>query len=224
MEQHRQRIQPRHVKVAVWGETELVVRGLQGMLGPFEDRLTLVPDRRGRPAIPCDLVLYEPSRIPGRTSAARSRRARVPGRMVAYSWDCSPEMVSTEMSRGAIGYLGKWLPAKRLVADLMRLAEGQVVIDVDPAPPGHHSDAEENEWPLTQRETEVLALIAAGRSNQELAEEMQLSINSVKSYIRSSYNKIQVTSRSQAVLWAVQHGLLLKQVESENPPEPASIR
>ena len=53
----------------------------------------------------------------------------------------------------------------------------------------------------------TLALIATGRSNDEIAQEMRISLNSVKSYIRSAYRKTGVQSRSQAVLWAVTHGV-----------------
>ena len=60
---------------------------------------------------------------------------------------------------------------------------------------------------LTTRERETLALIATGRSNDEIAQEMRISLNSVKSYIRSAYRKTGVQSRSQAVLWAVTHGV-----------------
>jgi DNA-binding NarL/FixJ family response regulator len=59
---------------------------------------------------------------------------------------------------------------------------------------------------LTPREQEVLALIVAGRSNEDLAGDLYLSIKTVKSMIRSVYRKIDVTSRSQAVAWGVDHG------------------
>ena len=49
--------------------------------------------------------------------------------------------------------------------------------------------------------------IAAGRSNAQIAASLQVSINSVKSYVRSSYRKIGATSRSQAVLWGIAQGL-----------------
>jgi DNA-binding NarL/FixJ family response regulator len=137
--------------------------------------------------------------------------------MVAFGWDCSPEAVSTEMSRGAAGFLSKWLPARRLVRDLLQIADGRVVVDAwtgrsDPQRP------EKGAWHLTQRESEVLAMIASGRSNREIADETNLSINSVKSYIRGAYAKIEVTSRSQAVLWAIQHGLLVSgESDTEGP-------
>ena len=66
-------------------------------------------------------------------------------------------------------------------------------------------------WPgrnegLTDRESEILALITQGNSNAEVAKLTYLSPNTVKSYIRTIYRKINVTSRTQAVLWGVRHG------------------
>ena len=67
------------------------------------------------------------------------------------------------------------------------------------------------DWPgrpagLSSREAEILALITQGLSNDEIAARAFISINSVKSYIRGAYRKINVTSRTQAVLWAVDNG------------------
>ena len=67
------------------------------------------------------------------------------------------------------------------------------------------------DWPgreegLTPRESEVLALITRGLSNEQVATTTRLSPNSVKSYIRGAYRKIGVSSRTQAVLWALDHG------------------
>jgi DNA-binding NarL/FixJ family response regulator len=128
--------------------------------------------------------------------------------MVAYGWDCSPEAVSTEMARGAAGFVSKWLPGRRLAWNLLQIADGRTVVDAWSGQP-EVTRAGAEKWPLTQRETEVLSMIASGKANRDIAEETNLSINSVKSYIRGAYSKIEVTSRSQAVLWAIQHGLLV---------------
>ena len=77
-------------------------------------------------------------------------------------------------------------------------------------PPRARSIGELN-WPgrsegLTDRESEILALITQGKSNAEVAKLTYLSPNTVKSYIRTIYRKINVTSRTQAVLWGVRHG------------------
>nr|WP_227467367.1 LuxR C-terminal-related transcriptional regulator [Nocardioides lijunqiniae] len=59
---------------------------------------------------------------------------------------------------------------------------------------------------MSSRETEIVSLIVRGLSNQEIADTAYLSINSVKTYIRTAYRKMGVTRRSQAVVWAMQHG------------------
>ena len=59
---------------------------------------------------------------------------------------------------------------------------------------------------LSVREGEILRLISQGLSNQEIAEKAYLSINTVKSYIRSAYRRMGVESRSQAILWAIDRG------------------
>ena len=69
------------------------------------------------------------------------------------------------------------------------------------------------DWPgraegLSDRESEILALITQGESNAEVAALTYLSPNSVKSYIRSIYRKIGAGSRTQAVLWGVNHGFM----------------
>jgi len=61
---------------------------------------------------------------------------------------------------------------------------------------------------LTNREVDVVTLVTNGLSNQEIADRLYLSINSVKTYIRSAYRKIGATSRSQAVIWGVRNGML----------------
>ncbi len=71
----------------------------------------------------------------------------------------------------------------------------------------------EGEWPgrqakLSAREAEVLALITQGYTNNDIASRSYLSINSVKSYIRSAYRKIGVERRSQAVRWGMENGML----------------
>ena len=60
---------------------------------------------------------------------------------------------------------------------------------------------------LTERELDILERIAAGMSNTQIAAELYISINTVKSSIRTAYKRIGARTRSQAVLWAVQHDL-----------------
>jgi DNA-binding CsgD family transcriptional regulator len=71
----------------------------------------------------------------------------------------------------------------------------------------------QSSWPgreegLSVREAEVVALITQGHTNPEIAASLYLSLNSLKSYIRSAYRKMGVERRSQAVRWGIEHGML----------------
>ena len=58
---------------------------------------------------------------------------------------------------------------------------------------------------LSGREREILALIAQGHSNEEICDLLHVSINTVKTHIRSLYKRIGVDRRSQAIVWAHRH-------------------
>ena len=59
----------------------------------------------------------------------------------------------------------------------------------------------------------MLRLIVQGYTNQEISERLYLSINSIKTYIRTTYRKLGVGSRQQAVTWAIQHGFPIERDE-----------
>jgi DNA-binding CsgD family transcriptional regulator len=66
---------------------------------------------------------------------------------------------------------------------------------------------------LSPRESNVLELVVLGHTNQQIADTLYLSINSVKTYIRSAYRKTGVSTRGQAVAWGIQHGFSAEQIE-----------
>ena len=95
-----------------------------------------------------------------------------------------------------------------LIAALEAVHAGETVIS---DPPQRARSVTGLDWPgrregLTDREAEILALITQGKSNAEVAALTFLSPNTVKSYIRSIYRKIDVASRTQAVLWGIDNG------------------
>ncbi|QIG43370.1 response regulator transcription factor [Nocardioides anomalus] len=74
---------------------------------------------------------------------------------------------------------------------------------------GRHADRRNRRLPgeLTEREFRVLELIGAGLTNEAIAKELYLSVNTVKTYVRTAYRKLDVPDRAQAMLWALEHGL-----------------
>jgi Response regulator containing a CheY-like receiver domain and an HTH DNA-binding domain len=61
---------------------------------------------------------------------------------------------------------------------------------------------------LTSRETEILALIAEGKSNKEIAAELFISVNTVKVHVSNIFQKIEVSSRTEATLYAIENGIV----------------
>jgi DNA-binding NarL/FixJ family response regulator len=126
-------------------------------------------------------------------------------KVVIYSWNLRPDLIEEAIAGGASGYLSKVLTGPVIVQALERIMAGEVVILA-----GDHETSvdAEGDWPgrsagLSPREAEVLALICRGLSNQEIADRAHVSINSIKTYIRSAYRKIGVERRTQALLWAL---------------------
>jgi NarL family two-component system response regulator LiaR len=200
------------ITVTLTDESELITSGLRAMLEPYGDHVALVSCwRSGRPA---DVVLHDPA-SPG--NEARIDRLLAGGdgsRVVLYTWQVTPALVDSALARGLRGCLSKRLGGEDLVADLLRIMDGEVVVDVGPE--GRRAAAARDPVePLSARELQVVTLITRGLSNQEIARELTLSINSVKSYVRSAYRKMGVTSRSRAVLWGVRHGCLAEPASAE---------
>lgn len=194
------------LRVAIVDDHELVVKGLATMLEPYRHRLRVVPVSSADPLKQrIDIALFDSLAQRGGDEVVRailaSRHIR---RFAVYTWQFHSELVDAALESGADGYLSKSLRTQPLMEALERVHAGERV--VCPAL-GEQSGEAVMDEELTQRESEILALITQGLSNNEIVERTHLSINSVKTYIRTAYRKVGVTTRSQAVLWGVRNGL-----------------
>lgn len=185
------------------------------MLQPFSDRVQVVETDIDLTAeAPVDLTLYDtfgrPSVDPATIDAVVSDPTS--GIVAVYTWDMQPKLIDMAIKRGCRGYLDKTLSAEELVEHIEAIADGEVVT----SPP--HEELPDSAirngqaWPgkdagLTPREAEVVALITQGLTNTEIAARSFISVNSLKSYIRSAYRKMGVERRAQAVRWGIEHGL-----------------
>ena len=199
------------VRVALVDDYDVVVIGLAHLFDAYRDRIVVAELDTNQPVTDeVDVVLYDSFAQPEADHddiavLVDNPHAR---HVVVYTWNFHPALVDGAMAKGASGYLSKTLPAHELVTAIEAIADGKVVISDTPP---RSRPAVGLDWPgrtegLTDREAEVLALITQGRSNSEIAQVMYLSINTVKTYIRSAYRKIGVTGRSHAMLWGLDHG------------------
>jgi DNA-binding NarL/FixJ family response regulator len=202
---------PRPITVALVDDYDVVVIGVANILGQYADRVVIAEiDTNESLSDEVDIVLYDSFAQPESDHdeiqvLVDNPRAK---RVVVYTWNFHPDLVDQARRQGVRGYLSKAMPARDLVAALEAIHAGEVVIS---EPPPRARPVSGSDWPgrgegLTDRESEILALITQGKSNAEVAKLTYLSPNTVKSYIRSIYRKINVASRTQAVLWGVDNG------------------
>ena len=204
---------PEPITIAVVDDYDVVVLGVARMLEQYPDRVAVVElSTSSTVDRPVDVVLYDAFAQPETDSADLQQFLENPlaGRTVVYTWNFHPTLVEEARRIGVHGYLSKALPARDLVTSLERVAAGELVVS---DPPGRARSATGLDWPgrsegLSDRESEILALITQGRNNAEVASITFLSPNTIKSYVRTIYRKIGVTSRTQAVLWGVRHGFV----------------
>jgi len=201
----------RPISVALVDDYDVVLIGLAHMFDRYRDRIVVAEIDANEPVNEAvDIVLYDTFAQPESDHdnvgvLVGHPQAR---RVVVYTWNCHQQLIDDALGKGASGYLAKTLPARELVAALEAIHDGQTVVAVPSRKAGAPGGLD---WPgrsegLTDREAEILALITQGNSNADIAATTFLSINSIKSYIRSTYRKIGVASRTQAVLWGIEHG------------------
>jgi len=112
---------------------------------------------------------------------------------------------------GALGYLLKDTKAEELIQAIKAASEGQVQLSPQAAARlMREVRAPESPETLTDRETEVLRLLAQGRSNKEVAHQLTIGEKTVKTHVSSILAKLNVSSRTQAALYAVRIGLVDK--------------
>jgi DNA-binding NarL/FixJ family response regulator len=201
----------RAMTVSLVDDYDVVLIGLAHMFDQYRDRVVVAEiDANASLSDAIDIVMYDSFAQPESDHreiadlVASPRAAKV----VVYTWNFQPELIASALDQGVRGYLSKTLPARDLVAALEAVHAGEVVVS---EPPRRTSSAMGLDWPgrkegITDREAEILALITQGKNNAEVATLTYLSPNTVKSYIRSIYRKIDASSRTQAVLWGVRHG------------------
>jgi DNA-binding NarL/FixJ family response regulator len=199
------------VRVAIVNDYEIVVAGVAGLLAPFRDRIEVVEMAANTGIITdVDVVLYDTfGGVQGDGVDLDTLVDDSGARVAVFSWNIERGLVDRALERGAWGYLSKGLTGEEIAKAVEEIHAGQVV--TAPVPVDEVAEALSGSWPgrehgLTHRESEVLALITQGLTNQEIADRAYISINSVKTYVRTAYRKIGATRRSQAVRWGMEHG------------------
>ena len=194
------------IRVSLVNDYEVVLRGLHSMLEPFHDRIQIVEHQvGGTPHRQADIALFDT--FAGRRDALdRARQMADDGfvrHIVLYTWDAAPQFLDIAKSIGVAAVIMKSVSGELLVEQLERVANGERLGWADTARSAGRGPGDA----LSLREQEVLALLALGYSNPEIAEELFLSVDTVKTYVRRVFAKLGVNNRTNAALLAAKYNL-----------------
>ncbi len=198
------------IRVSIVNDYEVVVAGVAAMLAPFGDRVDVVEtEAGGLPDLPADIALFD-------TFAGRRRSLsriddlasdRDLAKVVLYTWDLPKDFARDIDLRSIDGVIMKSTTGAELVDALERVHQGEFV-------GSNVVDERDVGSTLTEREREVLALLSQGASNREVAVELYLSIDTVKTHVRKVFTKLGVGNRTQAALVARDYGLEVHKPDS----------
>jgi DNA-binding NarL/FixJ family response regulator len=187
--------------VGVLNDYEVIVRGVAAMLQPYRDRVHVVEiDAGGEPSVPMDVALFDT--FAGRRytldRAAEMVRDGDAKHVVLYTWDAATAFVQAAQQIGVSGIVLKSRSAEALVDALERIVAGERLgLNAQGA-----RGAPVRSVDLSDRESEVLALIAQGMTNAQIAAELYLSVETIKTYVKRLYAKLDVHNRAQAAVAA----------------------
>ncbi|MFO7942456.1 MAG: response regulator transcription factor [Bacillota bacterium] len=214
------------IRILVADDQRLMREGLATILELEEDIEVVGTVSDGLEALdacrqnPVDIILMD-IRMPRLDGIEATRRIldeypRV--RIIALTTFDDEELIVRALRAGARTYLLKDLPSEKLLETVRATMRGDVLFQPKIAArllasiPEMAEDGNDEESVsvlqfLTPREAEILRLVASGLDNREIAAELVLSEGTVKNHISTIYSKLDVRDRTQAVLWAIRHGL-----------------
>jgi len=181
------------------------VVGVAGSLADARPLLAQQPD-----------VLIMDLNLPGQDGIEAIRRLREEGLkipVIALTMSDAEDDMAAALRAGARGYLLKSMEPDEVIEAIARAARGEVVVapamtaklvrllDGKPDAAGSLMDQ------LTQREREILDCLTRGKSNKAIAQELAISIDTVKLHVKNVLTKLNLSSRVEAAVYAVRHDL-----------------
>jgi DNA-binding NarL/FixJ family response regulator len=208
------------IKLLVADDHEVILKGLASLLAGSNIQI-VAEATTGKETIKLaqqhkpDVILLD-IRMPDGDGLAtlEKLRAKVPDIcVVMLSTYDNPTYIARAVALGACDYVLKGSSREDMIATIQAAAAGE-----SPSRSGElrriasamklRQVVDDDEVPLTQRETQVLRHVALGLSNKEIGRSLEISVETVKEHVQNILRKIAVSDRTQAAVWAVRKGLV----------------
>jgi DNA-binding NarL/FixJ family response regulator len=223
-------------RLAIVDDHQLAREGLRDMLADAPDIEVVGEAANGREALLLcsrlrpDLVLMD-VRMPEMDGLAATReiKQRYPAvSVMMVTMHENPDYLLEALRAGAAGYVLKDAPRREVISAVQRVREGESSLDPELADQllrrlatesggrrGAHSANGGLAGTLTPRELEVLRLMQLGRTNRQVAEELYISAGTAKRHVENIIAKLEVSDRTQAVVRALELGVLVLSEDQE---------
>jgi|SRR5690554_3146325 len=212
------------IKVLLVDDQNLVRQGVQALLELADDIEVIGEAKTGQEAVKLipellpDVVLLD-MRMPGMSGLdvlhELAKSNQLPPTIILTTFD-DEELILAGVKAGAKGYLLKDVPLEELVEGIKQVAAGKTIVRPQITERFMQNvEGLKNEFmslerpdPLTNRETEILRLMAGGYSNKEIANSIFVAEGTVKNHVSNILSKLGVRDRTRAVLKALELGLI----------------
>ena len=203
------------IRVLIADDHHVVRAGLEQLLGAVEDMELVGAARNGREALELaavaapDVVLMDLSmpELDGTQTTRELLRVNPDLKVVVLTSFSDRERILEALEAGAVGYLLKDAEPEDLIRGIRAAQRGESPLDPKAASTVLSERVHGVALDLTDREQEVLRLLSAGMPNKVIASRLNITEKTVKAHLTSVYQRIGVTDRTQAALWAQRHGL-----------------
>jgi two-component system, NarL family, response regulator LiaR len=206
---------PQRIRVMIVDDHVMVREGLKVLLSTAPDLEVVGEAATGEeavrlvPLVEPDVVLMDIVMpvMNGAEATARIKKDHPLVQVVALTNYADGDLVEQTLSAGAISYLLKDSRPDALAQAIRDARRGRGTIDSSAMHSVMTRQQDELGKDLTHREREVLVLLAAGMSNKEIAEELTLSVGTVRLHVSNILTKLEAPNRTSAAILAVKHGL-----------------
>lgn len=189
--------------LSIQDDIEVIGEAENGRIG-YEKALKLRPD-----IILMDLVMDEMDGIESTKAILDDWRE---AKIIIVTSFIDDEKVYPAIEAGAAGYLLKTSTAGEIANAIRATHRGETVLEPEVTGKMMERMSRRNEpvlhEDLTNREHEILLLISEGKSNQEIADELYITLKTVKTHVSNILSKLDVEDRTQAAIYAFKHGIV----------------